>query len=215
MEIFGTCATIVLLLLLSWMCFHLIRRESSNIATFVPFNVTEASDALQPDQWRSVHDRFGSLVQTVNQTTFALSYRMDDMLTALKTVLETVAKGKYAILSIGEQQHFALQDVIIQEVDTLAMVKFASVDFVLESMNPFRIQKVVLTMDPLYNNSQDVKPSNTLGGPGLFQLSNPLHLFYPYNTSDNRMAITTTDVDVATDKIAYVAAPLISSASTA
>ncbi len=206
---FSTVIGVVALIFLIYIVWRLTTRSSCSacgISTFVPFNATEAPDVLNPNQWKSVNDRFGTLLQSVNSSTFALSYRMHDMLSALSSVLEAVAPGKYTIISVGDQQYFALRDVLIQEVETLAMVKFASVDFVLQSMNPFLIQKVVLTLDKRYSNSQDVKPMGESIGHEPFRLRNPLHLFYPYNTSDNTMVITTTDVDAANDKIAYLAA---------
>lgn len=195
-----------LLILLLVVVMYLLRRQEQ-ISTFVPYNVTEAPDSLQLGQGKSVHQRFGELIQLVNTSSFALSYRLNDMIAALRLILESVAPGKYTILSVGEHQHFALKNVVLQENATLATVKLASVDFALESMNPFRIQKVILMLDSSYNDSRDVKP-NEGDRPGYFQISNPLHLFYPYHTSDNAMAITTTDAALATDNIAYLAAPL-------
>ncbi len=203
-----TFAKLVALLVFGYIAWTLVTRSSTtnSIANFVPFNATEAPDPLLPNQWKSVNDRFGTLLQSVNTTSFALSYRMHDMLSALASVLESVAPAKYTVLSVGQQDYFALHDVLIQEVDTLAMAKLARVDFVLQSMNPFLIQKVVFTLDPTYSNSQDIKPVDEMSQHQPFQIRNPLHLFYPYNTSDNSMAISTTDVDIANEKIAYLAA---------
>ena len=200
--------SLVLLVSLLYFMWVLIRRESDGgtISKFVPFNATQAPDTLRPNQWKSIRERFGSLIQTVNGRTFAISYQIEDMLSALRAVLNAVAPGKYAILSVGEHQHFALRDVLIQEVETLAMIRFSSIDFVLESMNPFIIQKVVLTLDSSFDNTQDVQPVQSGRDQEFFTLRNPLHLFYPYNTSDNTMVITPTDVQLATDKIAYIAA---------
>ena len=181
---------------------------------FVPFNATEAVDELKPDQWRGVKAKFGTLIQTVNTTTFAVGYRMGDMVRALETVLNAVAKDQYSIVSVGSQEHFTLRDVILQENATLATVKLARVDFVLESMNPFQIQKVILSKDETYDNSQNIAPVDALNGDTLlFEIQNPLHLFYPYQTSDNQMVITDTDVALARDKIADLSGAIVGGTS--
>lgn len=166
-----------------------------NISDFVPYNSFEIPTSLSPKDWQKLNDKYGTLVQIVNTTTFNVAYQLDNMLATFSTVLNNVGVGRFDILSVGTSTPLSLLDVVVQDIDTLAVTRFKRVDFIVESMNPFVIQKVLITPDDQFISSQNITPLDP-ENPNMFRLKNNLHLFYPYRTSDDDMRLTKTDVQL-------------------
>lgn len=169
-------------------------------AHFVPSNVFETPKNLNDKDFKQVADKFGTLIQIVNGTAFNVSYQLDNILNAFITILNNAGVGKFIVVSVGENQQFTLLNVLIQDVNTLAITRFKRVDFIVESLNPFKIHKVIITPDQQFISSQNVVPTDKLKQE-LFRIQNPLHLFYPYRTSDNEMIITSDDNKLFTKEL--------------
>jgi hypothetical protein len=140
-----------------------------------------------------LNDKFGTLVNLVNTTTFSVAYQLDNMIDALSTILNNVGVGKFDILSVGTSTPLTLSDVVIQDVNTLAVTRFKRVDFIVESLNPFIIQKLIITPDKQFIASQNVIARDP-NAPAIFRIQNALHLFNPYRTSDDDMNLTKADL---------------------
>lgn len=159
------------------------------VETFVPYNSTEPS-FLSAD--------VGQLVAAVNGTDYAISYHMEDLKGALETMINTAVKGmgEFKVMTIGETQPFTLTDVLLRDSGG-SHVRLKRVDFVVSSVRPFVIQKAILVPDTAYS-TEKAASEGLVGVPphdNRFLIKNPLHLFYPYETSDNEMAISLSDQD--------------------
>lgn len=177
---------------------YTISLERKSISEFVPHNSFEVPTTLEPKEWQKLNDKFGTLVQVINTTTFAVAYQLDNMIAALSTILNNVGVGKFDILSVGTSSPLTLNDVVVQDVNTLAVTRFKRIDFIVESLNPFIIQKVVITPDKQFLSSQNVLPSEPMA-PKLFRINNPLHLFHPFKTSDDEMRLRQEDIKMFQD----------------
>jgi hypothetical protein len=166
--------------------------ERNNLEDFVPYNSFEIPKSLQPKEWQTLHDKFGTLIQLINATEFSVAFQMNDMITAFKAILNSMGTGKYELLSVEDSTPLSLTNVMIQDVETLAVMKFSRVDFIVETTNPFVINKVIVTPDQEFNSSQKILPKEPLS-PQKFRIRNPLHLFHPYYTSDEDMKMTPGD----------------------
>jgi len=171
---------------------YTVMLERNTLSHFVPYNSFEVPKNMDPKDWQKLNDKFGNLIQLVNTTTFSVAYQLDNMVAAFKTVINNIGVGSFEILSVGETTPLSITNVVIQDVSTLAVTRLKRVDFVVESMNPFVISKVIITPDTQYIASQNVTPKDPLV-PNLFRTKNALHLFYPYKSSDDDMMLT--DVD--------------------
>ena len=186
--------TPLLFIAFAYFLYYLLNSGSDSLSTFVPSNAFEVPTNLKQKDWQVLNEKFGQLMQAVNTTTFNVSYQLDSIIDAFLTIINSVGAGKFTILSVGESQQFTLKNVLIQDIESLAVVRFKRVDFIVESMNPFKIQKVIITPDQQYTSSQNVVPTDPQK-PNFFRIQNPLHLFSPYRTSDNEMLITKDDAD--------------------
>ena len=166
--------------------------ERKDLSHFVPYNSFEVPKNLTDKEWQTLNDKFGNLIQIVNTTEFSVAFRMDDMISAFVTILNNVGVGKFIVLSVGSSTALSLTDVVVQDVNTLAVTRFKRVDFIVEAVNPFIINKVIITPDKQFVASQNVLPKDNLQ-PQMFRIQNELHLFYPYRTSDDDMRLT--DID--------------------
>lgn len=183
--------TPVMFLFFAYLLYQMIMNEG-RIDMFVPSNSFEVPQTIKAKDWQVLNDKFGTLVQLVNTTTFDVAYKLDDMVDALNIVLNNSGVGKFNILSVGESQQFTLLNVVVQDVATLAVTKFKRVDFIVESQNPYKIQKVIITPEKEFLSSQNVVPTDKMK-PDMFRYMNPLHLPYPYRSSDNEMMVTEDD----------------------
>lgn len=165
--------------------------------TFVPENMYEIlPESIPPSAWKEVNNKFGTLIQAVNGTAFNSSFELDNTLGVFLEMLNNLGKGKYVILSVGENTQFTFKDVIVQDIETLSVTKFTRVDLVVDSMNPFKFKKVIITPDKYFNSTQNVQGKTDELSNEFFEIKNPLHLFYPYETTDNDMAITPYDMEI-------------------
>lgn len=187
------------LVLIIYIIYYLFFSAGSNVIRidrFVPYNTYEAvspdNKNLSQSDWQTLNNKFGRLVQLVNSTTFDTSYQTDNLIDILTTVLNSSGAGKYVILSVGDSKQFTLLNTLIQDVSTLAIVRFKQVDFIVEGVKPLKVNKVIITPDKEFKSSQKVLPVDKLK-PDFFQIQNPLHLFAPYKTSDDDMKITDSD----------------------
>lgn len=174
--------------------FFIYKAVMSNnlLDTFVPFNAFEAPTTLTASQWQQLNDKFSRLVQAVNTTSYQVSYQLENILDALQNILNSSGQGKFYVLSVEESKQFTLINVIIQDLETMAVMKFSRIDFLVDSIDPYKIQKVILTPDKTFLSSQNVNAKDALQ-PQMFRIQNPLNLFYPYRTSQNEMIITNDD----------------------
>jgi hypothetical protein len=184
----------ILYLVFAFLIYHMMMQNSSDVInTFVPSNAYEVPKNLSDKDWQKLNDKFGTLIQVVNSTTYDVSYQLDNLLDAFLTILNSSGQGKFVILSVGtKQDQFTLYDVLVQDISTLAVTKFSRVDFIVQSLNPFRIHRVVITPETKFLSSQKVVPRDVLR-PKEFRILNPLHLFNPFATSDTFSAITSDD----------------------
>ena len=185
---------VVLALVLGYLLYTYVQ-EKRSISQFVPYNSFEAPTTLKPEEWQHLNDKFGTLVQLVNTTAFSVTYQLNNMTAALSTILNNMGLGRFDVLSVGDSTPLTLTNVVVQDANTLAVMRFKRVDFIVDSMNPFIIHRMVLTPDEQYISSQKVLPQDKLS-PSMFRIDNQLHLFSPYKTSDDDMRLTTVDQDL-------------------
>ena len=178
--------------------------ENKIVDSFVAFNEFES---ILPNQkvtdWNTIYSKFGTLVSKINNTEYSMSYQLDDILDTLTKILNSTGLGNFVIVSVGETKPFTLYNVTIQDTATLDITTFSRIDFITDSINPFKIQKIIVSPKSL--DTSTLQSQDSLQ-PGFFQIQNPLHLFYPYKTSDDNMMITpaptTTTTTTATTSIA-------------
>jgi hypothetical protein len=182
---------IILLMGLVYIIYCLVAKND-RLSPFVPSNAFEVPRNVDPATWQKLNDKFGQLIQLVNTTPFQVAHRELDFVGAFGNIINNLGIGKFTVLSVGYNQQFTLRDVVVQDVDTMAVTRFSRVDFIVESTYPFVIRQVIITPDKQWINSQKVLPKDNLK-PNFFRLKNPLHLFYPYATSDDDMALGTSD----------------------
>jgi len=170
-------------------------KKSTSIDNFVPSNTHDVPD-LQ--DWNKTYKNFGTLVEKMNNTHYQISYDMENILSAFVQILNSDAEkfGKFTILSVGDTKPFTLFNVLVQNVETLLVIKFTRVDFILDSMNPYIIKNVAVTLDDKFRSSQFITGAQELQNSTMFRIKNPLHLFAPYDTSDNEMIRTTYDFEL-------------------
>jgi hypothetical protein len=183
--------TMLLLLSICFLLYKILLEK--NIDRFVPYNSFEVPRDVSDEKWQELNDKFGRLIQVVNSTIFSVAYSLEDMGTAFMEIINHTGIGKFTMLSMGKPEVFTLHDVVIQDIGTLAVTKFTRVDFMVESLNPFKIEKVIITPEKDFVSSQHVRPTSELKPDGLFRIKNSLHLFNPYNTSHREMELTPAD----------------------
>jgi hypothetical protein len=203
----------ILILMFAYLIYSMSLEKTDDISHFVPWNSYEAPTNMKPQEWQQLNDKFSTLIQTVNSTNFAVGYQLNNMVEALKTVLNNVGVGNYIILSVGNSTPLSLTDVVVQDVSTLAVTRFSRIDFIVESMNPFIISKVIITPDKQYISSQNVLPKDPLK-PNVFRIENCLHQFSPYATSDDAMTLTNVDLNMFQQTMAEKANELVNAQTT-
>lgn len=187
-----------LLILLFAYLIYSMSLERHDIAHFVPYNSYEVPKNLSDKQWQQLNDKFGTLIQTINTTEYAVGYHLDNMMEALLTVINGTGLGTFTILSVGNSTPLSLTDVLVQDVTTLAVTRFSKVDFIVHANNPFVISKVIITPDKQYISSQNILPKDALQ-PSVFRIPNCMHQFHPYQTSDDDMKLSPVDVKMFSD----------------
>lgn len=189
--------TPILILIVAYLIYYIVveSQNQDQVDFFVPSNSYEAPDEsmLSQNDWKTLNEKFGRMISIVNKTTYSMAYQLDDMINAFGTVINNLGMGKFSIISVEKSLQFSLINVVVQDLETLAITKFARVDFIVESMNPFKIHKIMITADAEFKSSQNVLPQDNLKPDSLFRIKNPLHLFYPYSTSDDEMNFAESD----------------------
>jgi hypothetical protein len=191
----------IIMLLLILILLYLLFSCYTPIESLVPFNSYEAPNN-SPTIWNQSRDKFGTLIQTINSTNYAVSYNINNQIDALKKVLNSQNIGKFNILSIQDTKPYTLFNVIIQDVDTFAVIRFARVDYMIDSVNPFIIKNIKVTLDNTFTSNQFVQGLDSLQNDTVFRIKNPLHLFAPYDTSDNENIVSTDDIMLMQNVIA-------------
>ncbi len=155
---------------------------------FVPFNAFQVPIITEKDvaDWDVVNRRFGTILQLVNGQRFALSYQLQDMTDVFVRVLNGLGLGEFKVVSIGDTKPFTLFDVNVLDTTMGTPFHFDRIDFIVNSVNPFVVERVVTTPS-LASAASAVDPMRP---DDLFVLKNPYSLFFPYKTSFNDMAIT-------------------------
>lgn len=167
-----------------------------DMAHFVPFNSYEVPPLTSEytDKLSDIHDKFGTLVSYVNSQRFALSYHLDSLISTVENVLSSALNSTVVVSSVDKTTPFTMVGVIALDKVGKSVFKFERVDFIVNSMNPFLIEKIILT--PNINvNEPIVQPLDDINSGTDFRIKNTLGLFYPYPTSYNDMVLTEEDVD--------------------
>lgn len=160
---------------------------------FVAYNDSEPPKGLSAADWAGIHDNFGTLIQAVNRTPHAFAYNVEDLREVLAYAINATKLGTYVILSIGNVYNYSMSNVLIQDVVTQAITKFNRVDFIVDTLLPRKVRKIIITPETTFRSTRNVEKDDPLVDAQYFKLKNQLHLFYPYNTSDNDMYITADD----------------------
>jgi hypothetical protein len=166
----------LLFLVFAYFIYHAISTLGVHHAGFVPYNSFEVPDTIDPKTGMDLYSKFGTIVDTVNSSTFSISYQLKNVIDSFANVLNGLGLGKFRIISVRDSKPFTLESVLIQDELTNKMHLFKRVDFIVDSLDPFKISQIIITPEP-----QGVDPL----APDVFRINNPLHLFYPYKTSDN------------------------------
>jgi len=148
---------------------------------FVAANDYEAPDATD-GTWTAISARFGRLVQSINASSYAQVAEPNKLVEAFQSMINTTEGTTFRILSVGRIDHITLYDVVIQDTATQQTTRFPRVDFVLSSMNPITIQKIIVTPSAdarVVCGVSDLSPAQPL------ELRNQLHLFSPFRTSQD------------------------------
>ncbi len=171
------------------------------MSSFVPYNAFEVPH-LEPVQWEKVKAKFKRLVQTVNTTPYAEAYESKKMIDVVQRTLakSTGGQGGFHILSVGNTTPFSLEDVVVQDVESLAVFRLSRVDMIVDTLHPLVVKQLILTPDTEFISSRLAAPRDELE-PHYFRLLNPLHLFEPYRTSHNEMLRTKADRQLFSQEI--------------
>lgn len=161
---------------------------------FVPYNSFEAPPNTDSNAWNAINTRYGQIVQIVNSQKYAMTYNMEQLLNTLEDVLNSSGIGKFKVVSVGKTTPFTLVDVIVTDGLSNQPITFDRVDFMVNSMNPFIIERVLLTPSESMLQQLQVQGQDNLSPDTTFRIKNPLGLFYPYATSFNEMAIDQNDI---------------------
>ena len=181
----------ILFLLGALLVYGIVRTKREH---FVAYNSFETPTITEKDaqNWDTLNDRFGTLLQMINGQTYAMSYQMDNLIQTFSDMLNASGLGKFKVLSIGSSKPFTLLDVVVLDVTTRQPIHFDRVDFITNSLNPFLIQKVI-TSPSMLNTAP--KAIDELRPDSVFRIKNELGLFYPYPTSFNEMATSQDIID--------------------
>ncbi len=172
----------------------------------VPYNAfgDPPLETMKEKDVKDLGDKFTNLIASANGTQFAISYHMDSLKEALETILNSLGFGRFKVISIGDTSPFTMNNVIIQNTSNLSIAKLERVDFIVTSSVPMVINKVIISPDKAFNDFRlpkgYAKDESEMGN--IFQIKNPLHLFYPYKTSHNDMAITASEQKEFNDLVA-------------
>jgi len=167
---------------------------------FVPFNSFSTElKKLSPDgpaqDYNLIQEKFKKLYTVINNTKYRTRYSMTNLVPAFQDILDQHSDiGKYIVVTSNPTQQFTLFNVLIQDVESFGLFRFNRIDFIIDSLNPFVIKKVILQPDTSFQSTQQVLPLDQLSSDELFRLKNPLHLFNPYSTSLNEMIQTNDDM---------------------
>jgi hypothetical protein len=172
--------------------------ESFDIVASNTYNVAKIDGKSEKDLIE-IKNQFDTLIKTINGTHYQVSYEMENIVKSFETILNNSSdkkNGSYKILSIDDSKSFTLYGVVLQEIESFFVTRFERVDFIVDSMNPFLIKNVIIELDKNFVSSEFVLPQDDLRDESMFRIKNQLHLFAPYETSDNEMIKTSDDVAV-------------------
>jgi hypothetical protein len=168
-------------------------KENYNVVASNSYNAPKVDGPLEKN-WDIINKQFGVLVKRINSTNYQVSYQMENIIDAFEKILNKY--GKYKILSVEESKTFTLNGVIIQDVGSFFVKRFKRVDFIIDSIDPFLIKNVIIDTDNEFISSEFVNPRDELRNDSMFRIKNNLHLFAPYNTSDNEKIRTKYDANM-------------------
>lgn len=181
---------IVMLAIVAFIVYKIVRCKREN---FVPYNAFEApaTSTLDVNTSELAHAKFGTLVQTINGTQFALSFELESLSVAFETALNQVSLGRYKVLSIGQTLPFSFLNVQVLDKELGEVFQFKRVDFIVSSLSPFVIDKIIVS--PV-DSEGTVKGVDELSEDSTFRIKNPMGLFYPYATSYDETVLSQTAI---------------------
>jgi hypothetical protein len=158
---------------------------------FVPFN-----SFFIPDKddlsFSKTQLKFKDLTSLVNTGVYSIPYDLTgDLVPILESILNSFNLGKFHVISVETKKAFVLFSVVVQDIETFALTSFSRVDFQVDSLNPFLLKKVYITPNDTPQFTQFVTPLTPLDSQ--FRIKNQLHLFAPYDTSDNEKILSDGD----------------------
>src|SRR6476469_2709977 len=151
---------IVVVIYFVYMMFVKKDSEASESFEAAPYNIytPPKTDATDKSHLENFNYTFTKLVKLINDSTFDIPYQLDDLKTPFANLLNTQGLGTYSILSVRQESSVSLIDVLIQDNDTYTVYRFPRVDFIVNSLNPFRIQRIVITPDLPDTTIRDLEP---------------------------------------------------------
>ena len=168
---------------------------------FIPYNafVLPSRDPVNDGERARVYNVFETLVSTVNSTEYETPYDLGHIDKALLNVLNATGMGMFEIVRVGRTDGFSLENVTVRNVNTFETATFGTVDFTVDTLNPYVVKKVKMSVDDDGNVNPDIVPVDHAVDDSLFRIQNKYHLFSPYKTSDDEMKMTQDTLDAATD----------------
>ena len=155
----SNCAPWIILVL----CCYIYTKIDQNKENFVPSNSYESNQLLSPEDQTTLRGNFGKLMDFVNGTEYQTSYNLDNTVDFLMRVLNNTGIGKYKLVSIGRTLPFTLVDVQVQNVETKEVNFISRVDFLVTSINPTKVSRVILT--PKSNSETQISSESKLRKP--------------------------------------------------
>ena len=185
---------IVLILIIITLLYILSKPTIENLVA--PYNVftAPANQPLDEDQITSINNRFATLVALINNTSLSIVYKTvvssaQDMVDIFTIVLNTLAPSKYTIVSVDGSGQLTLTGVTIQDTISKQTLKFSNVSFIVNTSNGTIVERVVVTPSAALSEAAIVRARDQLSPDTFFRIKNPLHLFYPFATSDDEMTL--------------------------
>ena len=178
-------------ILVAWLMYQVWTGGFKDEEAFVPYNsfvVPDEPQTVKTTSEASSEDKTVNLVARVNAATWSLPYNMSDLTSALEEALNSLGLGKFKVSSVGSKGNFSLARVIVMDKESQWPMAFERVDFMLNSLNPFLLDKILIT--PAMKGQGGPKALSETVDNHVFRIKNKLGLFYPYPTSDNDMAIS-------------------------
>ena len=168
--------------------------NKNSLEEFVPFNVFEAPS---PDVVME-NDRIVDLIQIINGNPFAIAHDLTQQINTFENVLNNSGLGRFTIISVQTSTQFSLINIMIKDENQQTVFTIPRVDFIVSTINGDQVISKILVSDPRLEHP---KARDSLSQENMFRIKNPLHLFYPFATSDNDMIFSEVDQRIVADTL--------------